>query len=177
MKLSPAFKKRCEAIAVNWRYEFQRQPYDALPAELVLEKLEGKAVTPDGHHIISPKLREYLMQQDDWSAMLVRLKPLLIVYHPAHTPARRQSSLMHEIAHVLLEHPPVRFHPETGMPMRNPVYEDEATYLGSCLQIPRLGLLWATQKGISIRAIAEHFGASEQLVNFRSNMTGIAIKS
>ena len=177
MKLSPKFKHHCEAIAVNWRYEFQLQPYDALPAERIVEKLEGKAVTPDELDFAPIEARERLMQQSDWSAWLFSLKPLLIIYHPAHTPARRQSSLMHEIAHVLLEHPPVPFHPETGMPMRNPIYEDEATYLGSCLQIPRLGLLWATQKGMNIGEIAAHFGASEQLVNFRSNMTGIAIPS
>jgi Zn-dependent peptidase ImmA (M78 family) len=109
---------------------------------------------------------------EDWSAGILRLTPLLIVYHQKHSPARRESDVMHEIAHVLLQHPMMSFSPVTGLPLRDPRHEDEATYLGGCLQIPRLGLEWAIKKGFGLIAIAEHFGASEEMVQFRCNMTG-----
>lgn len=84
---------------------------------------------------------------------------------------------MHELAHVLLEHPMVGFSPETGLPLRNQQHEDEATYLGGCLQIPRLGLKWAVAHGYASKQIAEHFGASESMVRFRSNVTRIQVHS
>jgi Zn-dependent peptidase ImmA (M78 family) len=83
--------------------------------------------------------------------------------------------MIHEIAHILLKHPLICFSPETGLPMRDQRYEDEATYLGGCLQIPRIGLQWVTQKGFTSRQVADHFTASERLVFFRANMTGISV--
>lgn len=94
---------------------------------------------------------------------------------PSAHPARYQSNLMHELTHILLNHPMVGFDPQTGLPMREPHYEDEAIYLGSCLQIPRLGLQWASQKGYTRQEIAEYFGASEEMVRFRCNMIGITV--
>lgn len=38
-KLEAAFKRRCEAIAVDWRYRFQIHPFDPLPAERLLAAL------------------------------------------------------------------------------------------------------------------------------------------
>ncbi|MEH1900369.1 MAG: hypothetical protein V7L04_02820 [Nostoc sp.] len=39
-----------------------------------------------------------------------------------------ESNLMHEIAHVLLNHQSVGFDPVTGLPKRKQNNEDEATY-------------------------------------------------
>lgn len=173
MKLEPAFKRRCEAIAVDWRYYFQLQPFDPLPAERLLEALNGEVVIPDQIQHISPDTRNYLNTNADWSAGVIRSNPLLIMVHPTHSSTRRQSDLMHEFAHMLLKHPLIGFSPETGLPLRDARREDEATYLGSCLQIPRLGLRWAIQRGFTITEIASYFGASESMVGFRCNMIGI----
>lgn len=69
----------------------------------------------------------------------------------------------------------IGFDPKTGLPQRRDIDEDEATYLGGCLQIPRRGLLWAVQQKMVLPRIATHFGASEEMVCFRSNMTGIGV--
>ncbi len=82
---------------------------------------------------------------------------------------------MHELAHVLLKHAMVHFDPETGLPKRRQSDEDEATYLGGCFQIPRRGLLWAVQRKMILPQIAAHFGASEEMVKFRSNVTGVKV--
>lgn len=175
MKLEVAFRHRCEAIAVDWRHRFGLRPFDPLPAERLLKALHGEAVPPDQLPNISWEAVHHLLTHTDWSAGIVRNQPLLIVYHPAHSPARHQADLMHELAHVLLEHPMIGFSPETGLPLRNARYEDEANYLGGCLQIPRLGIKWAVQHGYTCIQIAEHFGASEEMVRFRSNLTGIEV--
>ncbi|MBD0385780.1 MAG: ImmA/IrrE family metallo-endopeptidase [Nostoc sp. C3-bin3] len=54
--------------------------------------------------------------------------------------------------------------------------EDEATYLGGCLQIPKRGLLWARQRNMLLPQIAAHYAAREAMVKFRSNVTDVPIK-
>ena len=80
---------------------------------------------------------------------------------------------MHELAHLILVHPLERiyFAPDGTFGRDfNSVVETEAAYLGSCLQIPRRGLLWAVQKKKSNEEIAQHFGASIEMVCWRQNV-------
>jgi hypothetical protein len=51
--------------------------------------------------------------------------------------------------------------------------EEEASYLGSALQIPREGLIWALKKGMDLEAVADHFKASTAMVSHRVNTTGV----
>jgi DNA polymerase III psi subunit len=175
VKLTAAFKQRCEAIAVDQRYRLGLAPNDPLPAERLLLDLAPSAqiLTPDQIVGLSQEQVSHLAQADDWSAGIVWRDPLRILIHPAHIGARRESDLMHEAGHVLLDHPMIDFSPDTGLPLREPHYEDEAVYLGSCLQIPHLGLKWAVKRGYNCAQIAAHFGASEAMVQFRCNMTGV----
>jgi hypothetical protein len=65
-----------------------------------------------------------------------------------------------------------RFAGEDSMREYRATDEEAATYLGGCLQIPARGLDWAFQHEMNAREIAEHFGASLQMVLYRCNMTG-----
>lgn len=177
MNLDKKFLDRCEGLAVDWRYRLQLRPFDRLPAEQLLNELGGEAVTPNQIPYASPDAIAHLMTCGNWSAGIVRRKPLLIVYHPAASPARHQSNLMHELAHVLLDHPMVGFSQETGLPLRDKRHEEEATHLGGCLQIPSSGLEWAVNQGFTCGQIANHFQASRAMVRFRSNMTRILVPS
>lgn len=162
MKLEPRFKRRCEAIAVDLRHNFQLRPFDPLPAERLLHALNGEAITPDQIQNVSVASISHLNHHEDWSAGIIRRDPLLIMVHPDHSAARRQSDLMHELSHILLNHPMIGFNAETGLPLRDARYEDEATYLGGCLQIPRLGLQRASQRGLTATQIAAHFEAGHK---------------
>ena len=71
---------------------------------------------------------------------------------------------MHEFAHVILNHKMVSYNTKTGFPQRRQQDEDEAVYLGGCLQIPRRGLLWAKQNRMTIVQVALHFDASKEMV-------------
>ncbi|WP_375480311.1 hypothetical protein [uncultured Nostoc sp.] len=42
--------------------------------------------------------------------------------------------------------------------------------------MPRRGLLWAVQRQMTQTQIAVHFNASEEMVRFRSNLTGVKIR-
>ncbi|MDX2162937.1 MAG: ImmA/IrrE family metallo-endopeptidase [bacterium] len=179
MKLANAFKNRCEGIAVDWRYRLNLQPYDRLPADQLLLAIapDAQVLRPDQVPNLQPDRIAQLNQAADWSAGIVVNKPLRILMRPDISPARYESNLMHELAHIILKHRMVGFDPVTGLPMRDPQHEAEADYLGSCLQIPKRGLAWWTHKGYDALQVAHHFGASEAMVRFRCNMTGAAFPS
>lgn len=99
----------------------------------------------------------------------------LIIYNPTHAATRYESNVMHELAHLLLGHQPIHFHQVSGtIPVREyrTVDEKAAEYLEGCLQITARGLNWAFQRSMTLQEIAEHFGASIQMVRYRCNMTG-----
>ncbi|MFN6515278.1 MAG: ImmA/IrrE family metallo-endopeptidase [Nostoc sp. CreGUA01] len=174
--LSPEFRQRCEAIATEQRSLLGVRAFERLPANTLAAKLGATLLTPDRVPNLEPDQVALLLARNEWSAGIIRYNPLWIVYNPRHAPTRHESNLMHEIAHVLLNHKPVGFDPVTGLPKRKQNNEDEATFLGGCLQIPKRGLLWATQQKMLLPQIASHFGASEAMVQFRSNVTDVSVK-
>lgn len=146
-----------------------------MPAESVATYLNAKIYAPEDFPELVPEQVLTLLTSETWSAAVVCQNPLQILLHPRCSPARRESNLMHELAHVLLKHPMATFDPVTGLPERSIICENEATYLGGCLQVPRRGMLWALQRGLSMSQAAVHFGASEEMIDFRSNVTGVKL--
>ena len=172
-KLSVKFRRKCESIATEQRHLLNLRAFEPLPANLLAARLNAKISTLNQVPNLEPKHIETLLADNQFSAAIIRVNPLWIVYNSKHTLARRESNLMHEFAHVLLEHQTVGFNSQTGQPLRIEENEDEANYLGGCLQIPRRGLLWAVQGKMTLIQIANYFGASKEMVQFRSNVTGV----
>jgi len=175
--LATEFRQRCEGIATEQRSLLRLRAFDPLPADMLASQMNAKIVTPEQIPSLDPGVVEILLDSDQWSAGIINQNPLWIVNNPRHTPVRRESNLMHEFGHVLLRHKIVRFDPNTGLPQCRQSDEDEATYLGGCLQIPRRGLLWAVQRQMTQTEIAAYFHASEEMVRFRSNVTGVKMSA
>ncbi len=87
---------------------------------------------------------------------------------------------MHELSHVLCNHEPGNIIPRGVLPFATRTYdaaqEEEATWLGACLKLPREALIWAVRRGMSDRQIADHFLASTDLVRFRRGVTGVDLQ-
>ncbi len=101
----------------------------------------------------------------------------IIIHNNFHSKKRQQSNLMHELAHVILGHEipeeQARLCFLLGLHYYNPVHEEEAKYLGGCLQITRPGLLWAVKKGDSEAEISDYYVASTEMVSYRIRITGV----
>lgn len=173
------FRNRCEGIAVEQRRKLGLHPSDRLLGETLAAQYEAQIVLPfelaEREAIFTPEMAQTVTSGTGLSGFLLRIKetPYILV-HPNLPPARRQSTLMHEMGHLLLGHKG-----ESVAALlsgkRDKTQEAEAGYLGGCLQIPRIGLRWAEQRGLSVARIAEHFGASREMVTFRCRMTGIRL--
>ena len=115
----------------------------------------------------------------EWSAltMKTRLGNKIIIHNPYHSSGRQQSNIMHELAHIICEHtlPTYDYGFKIPMGMRhyNELQEEEARCLGETIQLPRKALEWATKANMSVPAIANHFLASEEMVSYRLNISGV----
>jgi Zn-dependent peptidase ImmA (M78 family) len=171
--LSTENRQRLEAIASEKFHQLGLKVYQPLSANILAQDLKATIFTPETFPNAEIEQVKLLSASDNWSAGVISKKPLWIVHNSRHAPTRQQSNLMHEFAHIILGHEMVGYDPRTRLPQRRQQDEDEAVYLGGCLQIPKRGLLWAVQKKMTIDRIALHFNASEEMVQFRMNIKAI----
>jgi hypothetical protein len=99
----------------------------------------------------------------------------VIVYSPLATPARRQSDVAHEAAHILLGHRVNEVQHIGGLNFFtcDPDEEQEANWQAGCLLLPRSLLLAAAKRSLDAAAIAETYGVSEAMAGFRLRTTGV----
>ena len=113
----------------------------------------------------------------DWSGVAFDCEgQSVIIYNKNHSDARNESTIMHELSHIICEHRPSidpNFQ-DLGLILHsyNQEHEDEANWLGGCLQLPMEGLVWALLKNMNNEQIASHFLASLDMVKFRLNVSG-----
>jgi hypothetical protein len=83
---------------------------------------------------------------------------------------------MHEMAHLLCGHPSTAFDLCGGLALRRFVkdYEDEAAWLGGCLQLPRPALEHHVRRRRTPEQVADYFTASLDMVRYRYRITGLA---
>jgi hypothetical protein len=96
-----------------------------------------------------------------------------IIYDDANAATRIASDLSHELSHILLEHQPVSLERADCYQDRDQEMEDEATYLGGALLVPRAGVLALMRSGMTEAAAATHFGVSAKLCGWRVRVTGV----
>lgn len=179
-ELEPAFKKWCENEGVRWRRALKLYAYDPLPAHRLADHLGIQVMSPAEIPGVEAQTLQQLLMKDtaSWSATALPLPDdhYLIIYNPTHSPARHESNIMHELAHLILKHKPIRFTtlPGASLPIREYHEGDEqaASYLSGCFLITMRGLDWAIQRKMTQEQIAAHFGASLEMVRYRCNMTG-----
>lgn len=118
---------------------------------------------------------------DSWSAMTLKEgAAFAIVLNPAHAPTRRRSDLMHELSHIELKHTPVRVDvSKNGVLLLSDYSEDqeqEADWYGAALLLPRSALVHHRSRGETSANIAERYGVSASLCEWRLRMTGVDIQ-
>lgn len=177
-ELDAAFKKWCEHEGARWRHTLGLYAYDPLPAKRLAAHLDIPIVSPtELNGLDEQTLRVLLAEDAGWSALALPVgeKKHWVIYNSTHAATRYESSIMHELAHLILGHELIHFNMLTGsttMRQYRKIDERSADFLGGCLQITTTGLDWAFQRNMTHMEIAHHFGASIQMVRFRCNMTG-----
>lgn len=156
------------------------QQIDPLPANRVAQRLS--VTIWSAHEIAGVPANDlsHLLEagKDEWSGFTLQVDArYLVVINPTQSARRRNSVVMHELAHIMLGHeliPAVITHGGHLVPTTyDQEQEDEAAWLGSTLLLPRPALLWMRRSGLSEESAATHFLVSLDLLSWRIRMTGI----
>jgi Zn-dependent peptidase ImmA (M78 family) len=95
-----------------------------------------------------------------------------VIYNGKNSKGRQSSDIVHELAHVILDHEPsqviLSMDGEIAMHSFDAKQEDEANWFGWTLLLPRPALLHCAQMKVTVPQIAEEYKVSEQLVTFRA---------
>ena len=175
-KFRRGFKTWAEKISLEFRYKLNSPHYSRLCAFELAEYLQVDILVPQdikGFGAVHVALLNMA-----WSALTMKDDEgkNIIIHNGAHSAARQQSDLMHELAHIVCNHPLDDRDNRAGFPMLrtyNEEHELEANWLGGCLQLPRPSLVHAMRSRMSLDAICDFYQASREMVQYRLNITGI----
>jgi Zn-dependent peptidase ImmA (M78 family) len=159
-----ALKLAAHAAIDPWKYAAQRNV-------LVLDIASLSLEPPTLRHLT-------VVDPSSWSAMTLKDGDQFgIVINPAHVPWRQNNDLMHELAHIDLNHVPSRVDVSPNGLMLLSDYSDEqeleADWLAAALLVPREGLMRLRRQQKNVTEIAAAFGVSNQLCEWRLRMTGV----
>lgn len=119
--------------------------------------------------------------EGSWSAMtLEEANVRAIVLNPAHAATRQANDLMHELAHIELTHTPTRVEVSgSGMFLLGDYsddHEQEADWYAGAMLLPRDALWHHRSRSKTAAEIAELYGVSPALCEWRLRMTGVDIQ-
>ncbi len=177
------FKSEAENLSIYYRKKLSLNDHDPLSAFDLALHLNLDIWSPDQIPGIAPQHLSTLVNppgSEHWSAITLGITdvPSTIIYNTSHSESRIQSDIMHELAHVLLGHKMEEIDTSLGLPLRkyDQSQEDEAEWLGGCLQLPKAALIrYYVYKNYSIEQIAQTFKASIQMTKYRVGVSGVSV--
>jgi Zn-dependent peptidase ImmA (M78 family) len=170
-----------EHNALDLRHELNLPLSERLPHDKAFELLEEVYVLPHRELNLEASVANYFTGQraNRWSGMCIEYPagPTLVIYNDSHPPLRVRATLMEEFFHLWLEHKPSRVRilaNGEGKRDFNGDIETEAYGSGAAALVPYQPLKQMLQRGDSIGYIADHFLVSEQLIQFRIQISRLA---
>jgi Zn-dependent peptidase ImmA (M78 family) len=177
--LERGFKSWCENTSATIRKKLGLEAYAPLSWQQVADYLGVEVRKLDSLPNLGQESINYLSSPagDEWSAVTVASPDkIIIVANPQHSIGRCSNSIMHELAHILLEHSGSRvFIAEDGFALRdyNDKQEEEADWLAGSLLLPRTALQHLYYRRVPRETILEDYCVSSDLYSFRIRMTAI----
>lgn len=177
--LRRGFKAEAERKSEKYRAELGLSKFASMDAFQLASFLEVPIASTSIFTELSQQQLSILRNPDKFNAMWMPNEDgdKIIIHNELHSAKRQQSNLMHELAHIIEGHTiPVdvaRLCLLYGLHYYNTEQEQEAKFLGACLQISRPGLQWAVKNNLTPDQISDHFNASLEMVKFRLNTSGV----
>ena len=177
------FKTWAERTSLRVRQKLKLLPSSPLDPLRLAELLGVSVVASSDLSDLPEDVRRRLVNdhRDCWSAITVTDgHGHLIVTNLSHAQTRLNSSLAHEIAHIVLGHEPsmMFISANSGIALRthNEEQEDEANWLAGCLLLPREALVTIRRIGRSDEEVCSEYGVSPAMLRFRLNTTGVDVQ-
>ena len=175
VKLRWGFKKEASELAAEVRAELGLGPFDRLDPRQLAQHLDIPIVPLSD---LAPACAGALYfldeERETFSALTVfEGHCRVIIHNDAHSPARQNSNLAHELAHGLLLHEPQpALDATTGCRLCNVTNEYEADWLAGELLITRKMALAVARRRVTEQHAMERLGVSAQMLRYRVGVTG-----
>jgi Zn-dependent peptidase ImmA (M78 family) len=175
------FKAEAERLAERTRTQMGLRPHDHLDIRDLARHL-GVEVTRADQLVARARLEELeRVQPGAFSAATFHLPDgrTVAVCNPCSDPARTNSDIAHELAHILLDHEVRDIQQLAGHTFLtcNPEQEEEANWLAGCLLLPRPLLLRAARAGATPETLAIRYNVSLAMARFRLNTSGVLLQA
>ncbi len=178
-KFKHGFKKEAEDWGLKIREEMGLSIFSPLDAFDLAKHKKIPVFTFDEILCDLEYERTLLNNHPSFSALYTvnRNGQKIILYKKTDSSARQQSNIMHEISHILLEHSIpenlLNLASKFGLTYNNELQENEAKFLGGCLQLTKPSLFASLKKNMTHLEIAEKYFASTEMVSYRINISGV----
>jgi IrrE N-terminal-like domain len=175
------FKAEAERLADRTRAQMGLQPVDRLAIRDLADYLKVEVFAAD--QLVDRAKVEDLnrLQPGAFSAATFHLPGgrTVAVYNPCNDPARTNSDIAHELAHVLLDHDIRDLQQLAGHTFFtcDPEQEEEANWLAGCLLLPRPLLLQEAFAGADAATVAAKHQVSVSMARFRLNASGVLLQA
>ena len=178
MALRRGFKAEAERLAKDIWSAMGLRHSDRMEA-VKLAKHVGCVVRPADALVDIARLEELKRIQDNaFFACTFELPGdrHAIVFNPLMSGTRQNSDVAHEVAHIVLDHRLSRLERLGNVAFLScdKQQEEEAAWLSGCLLLPRFALVHDLRKRKDPRAIAENRVLSNDMVDYRVRVTGVA---
>ncbi len=181
--LERGFKSWAERTALAVRRELGLSAKEPLDPRKLAQHLGVRLISPEDLRGLPADISTQLLENDPWgwsAATLELPTATIVIYNPKKSSGRQASDIIHELAHLILGHEPATlvFSNDGLMATRtfNVKQEDEANWFGWALLLPREALMSARRARMATAQIAEMYGVTERLVDYRLQMTGINVQ-
>src|SRR5262249_12343856 len=174
------FKAQAERQALAIRNEMGLGPAEPVHAQQIAAH-RGIEVRAADELIARSRLEELQgLQGNAFSGATFRLPSgrVVVVYNPLNDPARTNSDVAHEVAHIILEHPARTVERVGGANFFtcDAEEEQEANWMAGCLLLPRPLLVKEMRAGGGAADIATRHKVSEQMATWRLNASGVLLQ-
>ena len=164
------FVKEAEEYALEFREELGLAHNDPLDANVLANHLEIPVWELSTHPALPQASVQHFSSegQNDFSALTLTVGTYKeIIHNDSHHPYRQNSNIAHELAHIILGHPPKPPMLKDGCRNFDKKLEREAHDLGFILLVPKSAALFAVEQFANREAACEYFGVSKPLLEYR----------
>ena len=176
MGLPRGFKAKANRIAVGIRCQMGLRPDAPVDPRCLAEWLEIPLVPLIMFANELPVSVRQLRVEDlsAFSAVLIRLdhQRQIILYNDSHRIPRQNSSIAHELSHVLLLHPATPPFDSSGHRAVDNEIEQEADCLAAHILISNEAAMRIVWSGETLQDVSERYGVSAEMLEFRLNTSG-----
>jgi Zn-dependent peptidase ImmA (M78 family) len=174
-QLERGFKSYAEALAAEVRHEIGLSPFASMDPWKLATLLDIPIVSLSDFAEVAPSAVRRLAgeHRSQFSAATIfNGSRRMIIHNDSHSIVRQRSNICHELAHGLLNHPPIIAFNEAGCRNFDVDREAEATCLAGALLVSPQAAVRLARSRIPLSEAAAQLEVSNAMMRWRMNVTG-----